>query len=375
MQIVDRGVVFAGRPETECASACFPGVCAMPGGRWLVTLRVAPTKQAVLPQRTLLTWSDDRGRTWSGVTEPWQAPELGDRRGGFRAAHVTPLGGDRLLAVLYWVDVTDPSLPFFNEETEGLADSRIFLSRSDDAGATWSEPWLARTRPYDMPTPITGPMLLLGSGEWALQFETNKTYYDESPWRHESVLVFSQDEGRTWPEHACVAADPAGRVFYWDQRPSVLPDGRVLDLFWTFDREQAEYRNIHARLSTDHGRSWGGIWDTGVPGQPAPAVGLPDGRLAMVYVDRSGAPQIKLRVSSDGGRTWPEETESLVYGFDAGTQSRPKGSMQDAWAEMGRFSVGLPATAPLPNGELLVAYYAGPDTDLTSIEWATAGTS
>jgi len=44
--------------------------------------------------------------------------------------------------------------------------------------------------------------------------------------------------------------------------------------------------------------------------------------------------------------------------------------MQDAWAEMGAFSIGLPATAPLPNGDVLVVYYAGPLTDLTDVRWA-----
>ncbi|MBM3500353.1 MAG: exo-alpha-sialidase [Armatimonadetes bacterium] len=370
MQVTDRGTVLAGRADTEYSSICFPGVCVTPGGRWLVTLRAAPTKQAVVPQRTLLVRSDDSGATWSDPIEPWRPPAVPGRQGRFRAGHLTALGGDRLLAVAYWVDVSDPSLPFFNEETEGLADSRVCTSLSADGGATWSEPQFVDTSPYSMPTAITGPALLLEDGEWALQFETNKTYYDPSPWHHESVLMFSADEGRTWPGHVCVAADPAGRVFYWDQRPGVLPGGRVLDLFWTFDRETAEYLNIHARLSCDHGRSWSEIWDIGVPGQPAPPVALPDGRLAMVYVDRTGPPQIKVRLTADGGRTWPEEIEAVVYGESLASQSRDKGSMQDAWAEMGRFSVGLPATAPLPDGELLVVYYAGPQTDLTDVQWA-----
>jgi hypothetical protein len=30
----------------------------------------------------------------------------------------------------------------------------------------------------------------------------------------------------------------------------------------------------------------------------------------------------------------------------------------------------LPSTAPLPGGGGLVVYYAGPDTDVTSIHWA-----
>ena len=82
-------------------------------------------------------------------------------------------------------------------------------------------------------------------GERVCQFETNKPYYDTTPWVHQSVLMFSRDAGRTWPRHTVVTRDP--RIFYWDQRPQVLPDGRILDLFWTYGNAAAAYLNIHAR--------------------------------------------------------------------------------------------------------------------------------
>jgi len=367
--IVNRGTVFAGRRDTDYSSACFPGVCVLPGGRWLVTFRAAPTKACVRPQRTLLACSDDQGAAWAEPFEPWAPPLIEGKPGAFRAGHITSLGGNELLAILYWVDVSDPSLPFFNEQTEGLLDSRLFMSLSEDAGASWSEPELIDTSPYTCPTPITGPAMVLDSGEWALQFETNKSYYDTSVWRHESVVMFSADGGRSWPRYTCAATDPSARVFYWDQRPTVLPDGRIMDVFWTFDRETAQYLNIHARMSADGGRTWGAIWDTGVPGQPAAPIGLSDGRLLLVYVDRTAAPVIKARISADDGRTWPDESESVIHGSDA-AENLDRESMQDAWAEMSEFSIGLPATALLPNDEVLVVYYAGPMTDLTDIQWA-----
>jgi len=52
------------------------------------------------------------------------------------------------------------------------------------------------------------------------------------------------------------------------------------------------------------------------------------------------------------------------------SQTRTKRAMPDAWSEMGAFSMGLPATAPLPGGDILIVYYAGPRTDLTDIRWA-----
>jgi len=161
---------------------------------------------------------------------------------------------------------------------------------------------------------------------------------------------------------------PSARIFYWDQRPAVLPDGSVFDLFWTFDRSAVAYLNIHARRSPD-GRTFSDMYDTGVPGQPAAPVALGDGTLCMVYVDRTAAPAIKARLSVDGGRNWFTEGQCIIHA-SASSQTLAKQDMQDAWEEMGRFSLGLPATAPLPANEVLVVYYAGDQTDRTAIHWS-----
>ena len=151
----------------------------------------------------------------------------------------------------------------------------------------------------------------------------------------------------------------------------VLPSGRWMSGFRAAPTKGGSVG--HKSLITwsdDEGRTWSELWDTGVPGQPAAPVSLPDGRIAMVYVDRTAAPVIKVRASSDGGRTWPEETETPLTEAETVSQTWSKSKMQDAWAEMGAFSIGLPATAPLPNGDVLVVYYSGPETDFTSICWA-----
>jgi hypothetical protein len=113
------------------------------------------------------------------------------------------------------------------------------------------------------------------------------------------------------------------RRLYWDQRPQVLPDGTLLDLFWTFDRQTGEYLNIHASKSTDGGRSFS-------PGTE------------LLLHDRSLASQ---------------------------TVSKRKGDSVDAFAEMGAFSLGLPDAVALGPDELLAVYYTGPDKDQTDLEW------
>ncbi|MFH1007029.1 MAG: sialidase family protein [Candidatus Latescibacterota bacterium] len=374
MRILDRGTVFSGEPGTDHQSCAFPGVCVLPSGRWMSTCRAASEKIGSVGQHALVTWSDDEGGAWHAPMAPFTPPSVDGKPGLFRGGHMTALGGTRVLATLCWVDHSDPSLPFFNEETEGLLDTRVFLAVSEDEGATWSEPALVDTSPFHIPTAITGPTLVLSDGAWMCQFELNKHYYDTAVWRHSSVLMFSRDAGKSFPEHVIASNDPENRIFYWDQRPGLLADGSLLDLFWTYDNGRAVYLNIHARRSVDNGRTWGPLLETNAPGQPAAPVSLPDGRIGMVYVDRTGAPVVKLRASEDGGTTWPDETELVLYGEDRKDQTDKKGSMQDAWAEMGKFSVGLPATALLGNGDLLVVYYVGPHTDQTDVQWVRVRT-
>lgn len=370
MKIIDRGIVFAGQKGTVRQSCAFPDICVLPDGRWICTFRAAPTKNATTGQHVLLTWSDNKGKIWCQPIAPFVPRLVEGKPGLFRGAHLTALGKKRVLATILWVDHSDPSLPYFNEETEGLLDSRIFFSHSDDAGITWSEPELMDTSPFNVPTAVTGPTLLLPNGEFACQFELNKHYYDTSVWRHSSVFMFSKDGGKTWPEWTITSNDPENRIFYWDQRPGILKDGKIFDVFWTYDNKKAIFLNIHARESLNNGRVWSEMWDTGIPGQPAPPVSLPDGRVAMVYVDRTGSPAIKMRVSRDNGRAWRDETELIIYALKLGSQTVKKESMQDAWAEIAKYSVGLPFTALLHNGDILVVFYTGPENDVTDIHWA-----
>ncbi len=361
--------MFKSMEGTDRQSCAFPDICVLPSGRWLAACRAAPIKAGTKGQHILLSFSDNEGKSWSEPYSPFHPQMIGSRYGLFRGGYLTSLGGNKLLAALCWVDHSNPELPFFNPQTEGILDTKIFFSLSEDDGKTWSEPELMDTSPFNCPTPLTGPVLILSDGEFACQFEINKHYYDTSVWHHFAVMMFSKDGGRTWPEYVITAEDPENRIFYWDQRPAVLKDGRILNLFWAYNYAESSYLNIHARESKDNGRTWSEIWDTGVSGQPARPVSLPDGRVVMVYVDRFGVPSIKMRISSDDGRTFPAETESTMYRINGSIQKKEEGSIQNAWAEMEKFSIGLPITALLHNGDILVLFYAGSETDKTDVRW------
>ena len=369
MKLAQEGYVARAADQETGTSLAFPGICVLPGGRWIATFRIAPKKTPLAGQDVCITWSDDYGRTWSKPGRPFIPPQLDGRKGTFRTGYLTAMPDGSVLAVLTWVEDPGTGVPYFNEETEGLLDSQVFLACSSDRGQTWSDPQAAVIQGFPVPIPTTGPLLALDHGALACQFEVNKPYYDTSPWHHASVIALSGDGGKTWPDHRIISRDPENRIFYWDQRISQCRDKRLLDLFWTYDRQDARYLSIHARESLDCGRNWSEIWDTEVPGQPAAPVFVQGDRICMVYVDRTASPMIKARLSSDLGRTWPPETEITLYTSAGRSQETHKESMQDAWAEMGKFSVGLPATARAADGDVLAVFYEGPETDITNIRW------
>ncbi len=373
MKFIDQGIVSSNPRDSVNQSNAFAKICVTSTDRWICGLRTAPSKQQCACQQAAICYSDDQGKTWSRPITPFVPEPVSGKPGNFRCVGVTQINPDELLAVISWVDQSNPTLPYFNKKTEGLLDTHIFFSRSYDDGQTWSTPEIMDTTPYNMPTPITGPVLVMPNGTLACQFELNKHYEAPEPWVHHSVMMFSSDNGKTWPEHSQANDDPNNMIFYWDQRPNVVLSGRVLNLFWTYDKNTEGYLNVHASESLDSGQTWSPMWDTQVPGQPAPPIPLADGRIVMVCVDRTAIPAIKLRVSSDGGHTWPAETELEIYRHDGKSQSVPNVDMNEAWNEMTAFSVGLPDTVGLPDGNVLVTYYVGPTTDHTAINWARIG--
>lgn len=369
MKIIDSGTVAASRPKTDAVSCCFPNVCALESGRWIAGFRLGPAKTS-RTQRAFLRFSDDQGKSWSDLIEPLpSAPQLNGRQGSWRGIALTPLGGKRVAATLCWEDTSQFLLPMFNEQTEGIFDMKLFTAISDDAGKTFGPPRLVDAGKYrDVPTPLTGAMLLLPDGRWGAQFEVNQHYNDPTPWQHASAMVFSNDNGSTWGDTVDIHTDPQRRMYCWDQRVARAGD-KVVALFWTFDRVANAYLNIHARTSRDSGRTWGDLTDTGVPGQPARLASIDAKTSVMVYVDRTGVPAVKARLSGDGGKTFPTSTELLIHDRPLKTQTWNKGSMQDAWAEMSEFSIGLPDAVTLGNGDVLAVYYTGPRADVTDIAW------
>ena len=369
MKILKRTTVSDWKKFPDNTSQMFPGIAVTPTGRIIVTYRSAPQKNRLEGQHVLYSISDDGGNSWSEPQDMFTPPVLNGCPGTFRMGQPSWING-KLCILLCWVDNSIPGRRFFKEENQGLLDCRLFFVESTDNGESWSDPEYIDTAPFGhLSTPVTGPLLALSDGEIFAQFELNKPYDSTDEWRHLPVLKFSKDQGKTFYRHAIPAADPANYIFYWDQRPMVLKDDTIVDFFWTWDNESSTYFNIHMSYSSDRGMSWSGVLDTGVSGQPGQPVEFADGSLLMPLVDRTGNPRIVSRISFDQGKTFSSEILDISTPLDK-MQTAKQANLNGAWREMGNFSLGLPAGAASNHDTAYVVWYAGEDTDRTSIEFA-----
>jgi hypothetical protein len=220
------------------------------------------------------------------------------------------------------------------------------------------------------PPSLTSPILRLPSGKLAASIETNKNYGDTSAWFQHVAYTYSEDQGRTWNPPVTVCQDPTGRIFNWDQRAGVCPDGRLVTFTWTYDRETRCYLNVQRRLSPDEGNSWSAPEDLGFTDQPSHPAILPDGRIVVAWVDRFQSRSIRARLAETNDAPFLPATEVVLYELqDLIPESAiGQGSTGDVLAEMGIWNFGLPYAEPLPDGGVMVVYYAG-TAEQMAIEW------
>ncbi len=369
MKLIKRNIISNWKNCPGNTSQSFPGIAVAPNGRIIVNWRSAPEKIPMAGQHVLYSISDDGGESWSKPFDVFEPPLHDGRPGAFRAGYPSWING-RFCMVLCWVDNSIPDRPFFKEENSGLLDCKIFWAESNDYGETWSKPEYIGTEPFEkFSTPITGPLLSFSDGEMIAQFELNNAYDATEEWRHLPVLKFSEDQGRTFESHSVPASDPENHIFYWDQRPLVLKDDTLVDFFWTWDNASSSYFNIHMSYSADRGMNWSEALDTGIDGQPGQPVEFADGSLMLPYVDRTAKPAIKVKTSSDRGRTFCKDELEISLPIED-KQTDKQSDVNGAWNEMGKFSLGLPAGASSGHDTAYVVWYAGEDTDRTNIEFA-----
>lgn len=367
MQVIEAGILSRGQAGTSRAVLTFPTVTPLADGTLLATYRIGSSKDS--DDETIeVRRSTDGGRTWEEARQPFTVPEVAGKHGSLKVCYLSQLAPGRLLAAAMWVDrETYAGQPLFNPETEGCLPMAILLAESFDGGETWSA-WRHVPLPDEIgPPSLTNPILRLPDGTLVMSIETNKQYEDSSKWYQRVVHFHSTDGGQTWHGPFNAGFDPTGRIFNWDQRAAVAPDGRIVTFTWTYDSEVQKYLNIHRRLSADGGSTWTEAEDLGFADQAAHPAIFPDGRVVLAWVDRFQTHTIRARLAVRPDAPFAAETEVVIYRH--GT-ARPEDADERGALGGPVWTYGLPYAEALPDGDALVVYYAGESEAAMDIHWA-----
>lgn len=348
MQIIEQGVLS----RQPGRGAYMPAITPISDGLFLASLHVGSGLSS--PDNRIEILRSENGRDWINEGSIRGGPPADDGW-SYRRPKISEVPDGRMVMTSTRFKAGSENL--FDPHTEALQRPEMVLLWSNDRGASWSEPQVV---PVDLPPDRTtwngaGCLLQIAPDRWMFPLETWKPEGWAGPPDQRAMAVFSADRGRTWGELTEVANDPTGKVLYWDQMCSLLPDGRIYTLFWSHLYGTHDDLANHFTVSVDQGRCWSQPRPTNLMGQVCTPIPMADGRVAAIYNYRKDPQGIRIAVTQDLERF---DVENEIIIFDAGAEATlGKPETDNFLAEHLKIGFGLPCGVQLHDGTVLVYFW------------------
>ncbi len=157
-------------------------------------------------------------------------------------------------------------------------------------------------------------------------------------------VVFSDDYGSTWSDPVVINDDEPQNRFSEPDIAEVSPGELVC-----VHRETQKSGHLYFSHSTGGGVNWSEPEKSSIFGHPGHLLVLDDGRLLCTYGRRDAPFGIRLGLSEDGGKNWPEKNEIIVRD------------------DLPNRDLGYPTTIEYAPGQLFVIYYGQDDEGVTYV--------
>ncbi len=316
--------------------SAFPSIVRRRGGELIVAFRRAPERRWLGEKNVshtdansylVLVRSRNDGQTWSPTPELIYAHPFGGSQDPCMlqlrdGTLVCTSYGWTLLNADYAARMTNASL----QDSFGFLGG--YVLRSKDAGHSWQGPWLPPHISSDPTTDIFGQPVPAYNRGAMCEGKDGRLYWvvaastGPKPWRSETHLLISSDQGESWKYSSPVATD--SKVQFNETSLYETPKGDLVAFLRT------ENFNDHTAIarSTDHGKSFQPWQDAGWQGHPHYALRLPDRRVLLVYGYRHAPFGIRARVL-DAECTNFATAEEIVLRDDGGN-----GDLGYPWATL-----------------------------------------
>ncbi|HOV64624.1 MAG TPA: sialidase family protein [Spirochaetia bacterium] len=328
----------------------FPSICTLSNGSLLCSALVGKTKSG--PEgRIRLIRSNDGMRSWQPSASPSQADES-DPLYGYIMCHLTETQPGRILAVYLRSERKKADEPLFHPKTDGMQRSQVRISFSPDFGYSWEKP-----HPLDFTLPdliVPGKCIILPSGDLGIPCEVWHEW--DRGWRQwpSSRLILSSDSGLSWPSAGIMAQDTERNSIYGDPRLTILPDGRLLALFWRYSLLDGKDFSVHRSISIDSGRNWEPPFAIPLEAQISCPVALSPGLTLCVYQKRFGdAAGVHAVLSYDECLHFDMATDTILW------KSPKKTASQNPFSGYADFQFGYTTCLKESETDVLVSFWAG----------------
>ncbi len=361
LEIIDQGIISC---QPGRGAYC-PSIKQLRDGSLIASQDVGSTLGSTDHSIEVLH-SSDSGRTWenSGPIPGGTA----DDEWFYRIPDIEELPDGRLVMRATRFEVADSEL--FDGDDEAVLLGEALLYWSEDDGRSWSAPQIV---PVDLPPEkytwngAGGRLLQISQSRWMYAMETFKPRGSKDPLDQKAIAVFSNNQGKTWGELTVVADDPEGRLFWWDQMHTLLPDGRIYGMIWTHVRSTPDDLPVHWVMSSDEGRTWSQPEPTNIRAQVCSPIVLSDGRVAAIYNYRNEPQGIRIALGKDWS-TFDLENEVVV--FDAQAEATTGKAKTDSFLdEHLAIGFGKPSGILLDDGTLMIYFWCTSD-GITHTRWA-----
>ena len=369
MELINQGIIVdAEKMEGTHRSHMMTSLYHLSSGKLMTTFRRGSDKSSV-DGNCVLAESDDMGSTWKEICDGFPSVFRG-RQGEVRNAELLQRPDGSLVAFLTWKNRSE-NQQLYDEETGSTAEGAILKGVSQDRGRTWSG-FDAIDLGDACHSVLSGSTTKLDDAGYLVTYEKQERTEPNSPTAHTARALFSRD-GVEFDDDLLVAHDETGHLHYYDQRQDYCPDQKALvAAFWTYDKKIGQDVNIHLSWGKPEGMSWETPRDTGIRGQIADPILLPDGRLCLFYVHRHPPCSLRLVLSEDHGMTWDTGHELTVYSKETAREAGMTGpaSYAEFWDSMAAWTFGHPSGMALDDRNVYLIYYAGRDARNLSVCWA-----
>jgi hypothetical protein len=360
ISVRDTGLVYRNpTPNIWSRHAYFPSVMATGDEGLIVTFDRGSALEG-FDVRPYITRSADGGRSW---TDPKSVPVPEDELASY-TCRTTRLANGNLIALVTRFDRHRRDHGLANPETDGFVETEFSWMRSADDGRTWSEQ-----------TPIApamdwhrfescSPIVELGEGHWLVPTSLWRDWEGGCPSGLRAVALRSDDGGETWPQVVEVMDGVAEQRAYWEQKISVLTDGRVLAQCWTFDLEAgASLKNRYA-LSEDGGVTFTAPMETPLNGETCTTLALAENHLLCVYrrTDQKGLWAHVARIEGDA---WMPLADAPLWGAERASYTEQSDGVFD---QLSTLQFGYPQVVNLHDGDCFTVFWCVED-GVSNIRW------